>query len=227
MSKLNKIARKSTWVDMTAFVDVSFLILTFFMLATKFKPPEVVNIENPKSVSSDKVEDKDVFKVSFDKEGRVFISFSADKDGREKAQLTAEVLGRQKGLGLTPAEISNFVRFSSGGIGVPVTQLKSFLALSETEYKAFKQPGIPVSDTLNNQLNDYINALLTGTGGRKPANVMLNGDNGTTYPYFKNVLAAFKKNGIFSFKLITAMEGVPTGTPLYKRQREQNSGEAK
>lgn len=223
MSKLNKIARKSTWVDMTAFVDVSFLILTFFMLATKFKPPEVVNIENPKSVSSDKVEDKDVFKVSFDKEGRVFISFSSDKDGREKAQLTAEVLGRQKGLGLTPAEISNFVRFSSGGIGVPVTQLKSFLALSDTEYKAFKQPGIPVSDTLNNQLNDYINALLTGTGGRKPANVMLNGDNGTTYPYFKNVLAAFKKNGIFSFKLITAMEGVPTGTPLYKRQKEQGS----
>lgn len=227
MSKLNKIARKSTWVDMTAFVDVSFLILTFFMLATKFKPPEVVNIDNPKSVSSDKVEDKDVFKVSFDKEGRVFISFSSDKEGREKAQLTADVLSRQKGLGLTPAEISNFVKFSSGGIGVPVTQLKSFLAFSDAEYKALKQPGIPVSDTLNNQLNDYINALLTGTGGRKPSNIMLNGDNGTTYPYFKNVLAAFKKNGIFSFKLITAMEGVPTGTPLYKRQKEQGGGEAK
>lgn len=226
MSKLNKISRKSTWVDMTAFVDVSFLILTFFMLATKFKPPEVVSIDNPKSVSSDKVEDKDVFKVSFDKDGRVFISFSADKDGREKAQLTAEVLGRQKGLGLTPADVANFVKFSSGGIGVPITQLKSFLAFSDEEYKAFKQPGIPVSDTLNNQLNDYINALLTGTGGRKPANVMLNGDNGTTYPYFKNVLAAFKKNGIFSFKLITAMEGVPSGTPLYKRQKEQGGGEA-
>ena len=63
MSKLNKIARKSTWVDMTAFVDVAFLILSFFMLATKFKPPEVVKIDNPKSVSSDKVEDKEVFKV--------------------------------------------------------------------------------------------------------------------------------------------------------------------
>jgi biopolymer transport protein ExbD len=220
MSKLNKIARKSTWVDMTAFVDVAFLILSFFMLATKFKPPEVVKIDNPKSVSSENQPEKDVFKVSFDKEGRVFVSFSSDNDGKAKAQQTAEVLNRQKGLGLSPTDIATFVKFSVGGIGVPVTQLKSFLALSDGEYKTFQQPGIPVADTANNQLNDYLNALLTGTGGRKPENVMLNGDNGTKYPYFKNVLAAFKKNGIFSFKLITALEGVPTGTPLYQKIKE-------
>ena len=220
MSKLNKIAKKSTWVDMTAFVDLSFLILTFFMLATKFKPPEVIKIENHNSVSSENQPEKDVFKVSFDKDGKVFVSFSPDKEGKEKAQLTAEVLNRQKGLGLTPADISTFVKYSVGGIGVPVTQLKSFLALSDAEYKSFSQPGIPVQDTLNNQLNDYINALLTGTGGRKPENVMLNGDNATKYPYFKNVLAAFKKNGIFSFKLITALEGIPAGTPLYQKRRD-------
>ena len=218
MSKLNKIPRKSTWVDMTAFVDVSFLILSFFMLATKFKPPEVIQIQNPKSVSSENQPEQDVFKVSFDKDGRVFISFSPDNDGQEKAQLTAEVISRQKNLGLTPAEIKNFTKFSVGGIGVPIEKLKGFLALSDDEYKNYKQPGIPVSDTMNNQLNDYINALLTGTGGRRPQNVMLNGDNGTKYPYFKNVLAAFKRNGIFSFKLITALEGVPSGTPLYKTQ---------
>ncbi len=218
MSKLNKIPRKSTWVDMTAFVDVSFLILSFFMLATKFKPPEVIQIQNPKSVSSENQPEQDVFKVSFDKDGRVFISFSPDNDGQEKAQMTAEVISRQKNLGLTPAEIKNFTKFSVGGIGVPIEKLKGFLALSDDEYKNYKQPGIPVSDTMNNQLNDYINAMLTGTGGRRPQNVMLNGDNGTKYPYFKNVLAAFKKNGIFSFKLITALEGVPSGTPLYKTQ---------
>lgn len=219
MPKVN-IAKKSTWVDMTAFVDVAFLILSFFMLATKFKPPEVVKIDNPKSVSSENQPEKDVFKVSFDKDGRVFVSFSSDPEGRKKAQQTAEVMNRQKGLGLTPADISTFVRFSVGGIGVPVTQLKSFLALSDAQYKDLIQPGIPVSDSANNQLNDYLNALLTGTGGRKPENVMLNGDNATKYPYFKNVLAAFKKNGIFSFKLITSLEGVPSGTPLYKKQRE-------
>ena len=221
MSKLNKIPRKSTWVDMTAFVDVAFLILSFFMLATKFKPPEVIKIENPKSVSSDNVKDKDVFKVSFDAEGKVYVSFSADKEGREKAQLMAEQLSKQKGLNLSNAQIQKFVTFSVGGIGVPVTQLPNFLNLTDGEYKSFKQPGIPVQDSTNNQLYDYLNALLTGTGGRKPENTMLNGDNATKYPYFKNVLAAFKKSGIFSFKLVTALEGVPSGTPLYKQQNEK------
>jgi biopolymer transport protein ExbD len=221
MSKLNKIPRKSTWVDMTAFVDVAFLILSFFMLATKFKPPEIIKIDNPKSVSSDNVKDKDVFKVSFDKDGKVYVSFSADREGKEKAQVTAEQLSKQKGLNLSNAQIKKFVDFSIGGIGVPVSQLPAFLNLSDAEYKEFKQPGIPVQDTLNNQLYDYLNALLTGTGGRKPENTMLNGDNATKYPYFKNVLAAFKKSGIFSFKLVTALEGVPSGTPLYKQQNEK------
>lgn len=216
-----QIQKKSTWVDMTAFVDVSFLILSFFMLATKFKPPELVNIQNPKSVSSENVAEKDVFKVTFDKEGRCFISFSTDEDAKERIISMLDVLNTQKGITLSNEEKAKFVNFSVGGIGVPFTQLKSLLALSDDEFKAFKQPGIPIKDSANNQLNDWINALLTGSGGRKPANVMLNGDNAAAYPEFKNILAAFKKNGVFSFKLITAMEPVPSGTPLYKKQQSE------
>ena len=33
-----KIPRKSTNIDMTAMCDVAFLLLSFFILATKFKP---------------------------------------------------------------------------------------------------------------------------------------------------------------------------------------------
>ncbi|HRF18171.1 MAG TPA: biopolymer transporter ExbD, partial [Chitinophagaceae bacterium] len=39
-----KIPRKSTDTDMTPFVDIAFLILSFFIMATKFKPPEPVEI---------------------------------------------------------------------------------------------------------------------------------------------------------------------------------------
>lgn len=221
MPKL-QIQKKSTWVDMTAFVDVAFLILSFFMLATKFKPPELVNIQNPKSVSSENVADKDVFKITFDNEGRTFISFSTDEDSKDRVMKMLDVLEKQKGLVLTKEERSTFLRFGISGIGVPFTQLKPLLALSDDEYKAFKQPGIPI-DTANNQLDAWINALLTGSGGRRPANVMLNGDNAAKYPEFKNILAAFKKNGIFSFKLVTAMEGVPSGTPLYQSQQKQQA----
>jgi biopolymer transport protein ExbD len=215
-----KIQKKSTWVDMTAFVDVSFLILSFFMLATKFKPPELVSIQNPKSVSSENVSDKDAFKVTFDKEGRCFISFSTDQEARERVINMLGVIERQKNIPLSNEQKARFLNFSIGGIGVPFSQLPSFLQLSDDEYKAFKQPGIPIADSANNQLNEWINALLTGSGGRKPANVMLNGDNAAHYPEFKNILAAFKKNGVFSFKLVTAMEPVPSGTPLSKKQDE-------
>ncbi len=215
-----QIQKKSTWVDMTAFVDVSFLILSFFMLATKFKPPELVNIQNPKSVSSENVSDKDAFKVTFDKEGRCFISFSTDEEAKEKVINMLGVIERQKNIPLTDEQKARFLNFSVSGVGVPFSQLPSFLQLSDDQYKTFKQPGIPIKDSTNNQLNEWINALLTGSGGRKPANVMLNGDNNAHYPEFKNILTAFKKNGIFTFKLVTALEPVPSGTPLYQKQDE-------
>ena len=215
-----QIQKKSTWVDMTAFVDVSFLILSFFMLATRFKPPELVNIQNPKSVSSENVSDKDAFKVTFDKEGRCFISFSTDEEAKEKVINMLGVIERQKNIPLTDEQKARFLNFSVSGVGVPFSQLPSFLQLSDDQYKTFKQPGIPIKDSTNNQLNEWINALLTGSGGRKPANVMLNGDNNAHYPEFKNILTAFKKNGIFTFKLVTALEPVPSGTPLYQKQDE-------
>lgn len=215
-----KIQRKSTWVDMTAFVDVSFLILSFFMLATKFKPPEIVTITNPKSVSSENVAEKDVFKVTFDKEGRCFISFSTDDAAKDRILNMLDVLKTQKGLDLSNQEKARFIAFSVGGIGVPFSQVKPLLALSDDEFKAFKQPGIPIKDTANNQLTDWVNALITGSGGRKPENVLLNGDNAAKYPEFKNILTSFKKSGVFSFKLVTAMEPVPSGTALYKKQAE-------
>ena len=221
MPKL-KVQKKSTWVDMTAFVDVAFLILSFFMLATKFKPPELVNIQNPKSVSSENVAEKDVFKITFDNQGRTFISFSTDEEARERILKMLDVLETQKGIVLSKEERATFLRFGVSGIGVPFTQLKSLLALSDDEYKSFKQPGIPI-DSANNQLDGWINALLTGSGGRRPANIMLNGDNAAKYPEFKNILAAFKKNGVFSFKLITAMEAVPAGTPLYQSLQKQQT----
>ena len=36
--------RHGVLIDMTPLVDVAFLLLTFFMLTTQFKPPEEVQI---------------------------------------------------------------------------------------------------------------------------------------------------------------------------------------
>ncbi len=47
-------------------------------------------------------------------------------------------------------------------------------------------------------------------------NILLKGDNLTKYPYFKNVLTAFKQNDLLKFQMVTNAESVPEGTELYR-----------
>ena len=61
-----KIPRKSTVVDMTAMCDVAFLLLTFFMLATKFKPDEPVVVKTPSSISDIPQPDANVMLITVD-----------------------------------------------------------------------------------------------------------------------------------------------------------------
>ena len=55
-----KIPRKSTFIDMTPMVDMAFLLVTFFMLTTQFKPDEPVKVSQPSSISTFKVRDKEI-----------------------------------------------------------------------------------------------------------------------------------------------------------------------
>ena len=106
-----KIPKKSTWVDMTPFVDVSFLILTFFIMATKFKPPAPVTINTPRSVSADKLKEENAVLIEFDSVGRVYFTMNVKKeaDNGLKQELIQQV-DKNRNLGLTNAEISNFVK---------------------------------------------------------------------------------------------------------------------
>ena len=68
-----KLPRKSTHIDMTAMCDVAFLLLTFFMLATKFKPDEPVKVITPASTSTTPIPTGFML-ITLDKQGRVFSS---------------------------------------------------------------------------------------------------------------------------------------------------------
>lgn len=212
-----KIPRKSTWVDMTAFCDVAFLLLSFFMLATQFKPEEATKVETPKSVSSDTIPTKDAFLVTFDKDGRVFITY----DDAEKKKALLDKLNAEKGVGLSDIEVARLNKAMEAGIGVPFSMLKSLGSKSKDEIGKVQQPGIPVQDSANNELRYWISTLLAVNSGAKPKNVMLKGDDKANYPTFINVLDAFTKNGIYNFKLITMPENVPAGTYLFD---ERSSG---
>ena len=108
-----KIPKKSTFVDMTPFVDVAFLILTFFIMATKFKPEEPVEIKTPNSVSTRELPESDALQVTFDSTGRVFFGVLSQKD-QEKLAVIRHI-NDTRSLGLSEAEMKNFVRTPSIG----------------------------------------------------------------------------------------------------------------
>jgi biopolymer transport protein ExbD len=215
-----KIPKKSTDNDMTPFVDVAFLILSFFMLATKFKPEEAVEVKFPSSVSADAVPEKDVFTVLVDKDARVFVGM----DNPEFRQVLIDNLNKTRNLGLSPKEMKTFINTPS--IGVPFSQLKAALGMDAETLKKYKQPGIPCADSTGGELYYWVRDALVAYSGRK-LNLLIKADNNTKYPAFKNVLTAFKKNDQNKFMLITAPEEAPVGTALYVTRAKQTTAPKK
>lgn len=207
-----KIARKSTAVDMTAMCDVAFLLLSFFILTTKFKAAEAITVETPSSVSSKVAPEKDVTLVSITKDGKVYLSM----DNEEVKEEVANQLNANNGASLSPADIAAFKK--ANFFGTPISQVKSALQVPTDKLKADMLPGIPAQDTANNEMMPWMRAVVAAhaSTGTK-LNLLLKGDNMAKYPAFKNVITAFKKNEQFKFQMVTNAEGVPEGTDLWRK----------
>lgn len=207
-----KIPRKSTAVDMTAMCDVAFLLLSFFILATKQKPPEVLAVKTPNSVSSKVAPDKAIL-VTLTKEGKAFLMLG---DDTKKADILANV-NLTKGLGLSPAELQAWGK--QPFIGQPLGTIKSTLA-SGRELDPVRMPGIP-TDSTNNEMKDWIKSVTNvyAGGDMKELQEMLlvKGDNDALYPSFKSIKDAFKANDIFKFRIVTNGAAPPAGSELAKQ----------
>lgn len=198
-----KIARKSTDTDMTPFVDIAFLILSFFIMATKFKPPDIVEIKTPGSVLSQKLPENNAVMISFDSLNRVFFTVLSEKDPQKYTDIINEVNTGQN-LGLTPAEIANFRNIYM--VGVPLAGVKQLLAMDAKEVEKVRQPGIPVEDSTNNELFWWVRAAKNAFAGEK-LNYLIKGDGNSKYPAFEAVVAALKRNEEFKYNLITTLDG--------------------
>jgi len=210
-----KMAKKSTDTDMTPFVDIAFLILSFFIMATQFKPPEPVPVETPGSVSSAILSDKDnAMLITIDNSSKVYINFSAKKEP-EKLKDVITGINQSRNLGLSEAEMQNFTK--SPIVGMPFSKLKGLLDLPPSDQEKVKQDGIPVLDTLNNELIWWIAEAKKAFAGEKLL-YLVKGDNKSKYPTFEAVINAFRKNEEFKYNLVTSQEGAPEGTELYKER---------
>lgn len=191
-----KVQRSSTSIDMTPMVDLAFLLVTFFMLTTKFAPEEPLAVDMPTSLSEIKLPDTDILTISISKDGIVFFNM----DGKYNREKLLAKMGEKYGVQFSEQEVRSFSLLSS--MGIPFGNLKQFLSMAPEERKLVKQPGIPC-DSLNNELADWV--IFSRTTNPK-LRIAIKGDRDAEYPVVKNVITTLIDKKVNRFNLITNME---------------------
>lgn len=185
--------------DMTAMCDVAFLLLTFFILTTQFKKPDVEQIKPPSSISEKLLPDASLMTVNVTPEGTFY--FTPVDNGSERISLLTK-MGEKYGLTFNNEEKVAFTKVQS--LGVPMTKLKGYLNLSDDDRKALtKSEGIPL-DSTNRQMIDWIEQSLAVNPDYKLA---IKGDVSTKYPKVKDLFEGLRDINFLKFWLITSQEG--------------------
>ncbi len=210
MSNRGKVAKKDTWVDMTAFVDVAFLLLAFFVLTTNFKPSEAVQVITPNSVSSKTVPEIDQVLFTINEQGKLYLSFSEP----ERREAVVEDLNKRLNLQLTPQLIKD--AGSAEYFATPLTQMKSFLEIPADKRVGSQMPGIPIRDSTDTDVREWLASIQNVFYGSK-MNLMVKGDQKVQYPKFKFLIDAFKKQDMMKFQVVTNQMPPPKGSALEKK----------
>ena len=189
--------RHGVVTDMTAMCDVAFLLLTFFILTTEFKQPDVEDIVTPSSISKSKLTEGDnTMTISVTKDGRYY--FSPTNNPSQRVELL-ETMGEKYNITFTEQEKTAFQ--NTQFVGVPVAQLKAFLQLPEDQRKKYKG-SIPM-DSANTQLVEWVqnNAKIN-----REAKLAVKGDGGASYYKFKVLFEGLRDIEFYKFVLVTTEE---------------------
>jgi len=197
-----KMQKKAASIDMTAMCDVAFLLLTFFILTATAKTPEPLPVDTPNSTVQTKLPESDLATLTIGK-GSVFFGVS----GKEVRKRTLELVGDKYKMSFTDEEKQRFSLID--GFGVPVTQLKSLIAMDGSDRNtAGLQKGIPM-DSLDNQLKEWIYAarIATNEVAQQQLKVAIKGDAKEEYPAIKKVMDILQDQEINQFNLVTGLRG--------------------
>jgi biopolymer transport protein ExbD len=196
-----KVPRKSTTVDMTAMCDVAFLLLTFFMLTSNFVAKEPIVVAVPSSISEVKIPERDIATVLIDSEGKVFFGLDTQQDRKE----VLDNVGKAYDVSFTEKELTEFGKISMSG--VPIQQMKAFLAL-KPEQRDSKEAAIGIpADSLNNQFKVW---MKTARQVNRNLRLAIKSDSRTPYKVIKDVMGTLQDIDENRYNLITSLEQVST-----------------
>ncbi|MDZ4748589.1 MAG: biopolymer transporter ExbD [Saprospiraceae bacterium] len=191
-----KIPRKSTSVDMTAMCDVAFLLLTFFILTTKFRPQEAVQIDIPASTAQIPIPETDIMMFQISPDGRLFFGLD-DQITRLKL---LQRLSDHYEITFTPEQTAAFKLIETWG--VDIRRLPEFLEMDPTARAAFQQPGLNIDTTGGqSQVEDLI---LFSRQENNKLRIAIKGDKTTEYRHFDRLIQALQNRKVNKFNLITS-----------------------
>ncbi|MGG5505326.1 MULTISPECIES: ExbD/TolR family protein [unclassified Myroides] len=200
-----KMKKKSMSVDMTAMCDVSFLLLTFFVLTSTAKLPEPLPVDTPNSTVQTKLPESNLATVTIGGEpGKEKVFFGVL--GKEDRIATLEKMGSRYQIEFNDEEKQVFAY--TEGIGTPINELKKFLNLpADVRNKiGADQPGVP-TDSVNNQLKDWVEMarIVAKENNNKVLDVAIKGDAEANYPAVKNVIDILQEQRVNRFFLVTGL----------------------
>jgi len=195
-----KLPRKSTAIDMTAMCDVAFLLLTFFMLTSNFTQKEPVIVATPSSISEIKIPERNIMTVLVDRSGKVFFGI----DGQDKRIELLQKMGEAYSIQFSDQELKEFSVINR--FGVPIQQMKAFLAL-ESEERDLQENAIGIpSDSTDNQFKNWVRfSRIVNPQIR----IAIKADQATAYPIIKNVMNTMQDLNENRYNLITSLEQDP------------------
>jgi biopolymer transport protein ExbD len=110
-------------------------------------------------------------------------------------------MGKRYGVEFTETELRQFEKYPSS-IGVPIMQMRDFLAAKDSKEKAVFQTGVP-ADSTDNQLALWV---LFARQVNPNIQACIKGDSKVGFPTLKKVLDIMQEKNVNKFNLITSLE---------------------
>lgn len=197
-----KMKKSSMRIDMTAMCDVSFLLLTFFVLTSTSKTPEVHPVDLPNSTKETKVPGEDIVTISVH-EDKVYFGIAGTK---EKKDVLLR-MGKEYNIEFTQEELDKFAGMEN--FGVDIRGLKQLLAKPHSELMKPEnhQTGVPFRDSLNNQLGNWVRLARENSWQDKKSflKVAIKGDADEPFGTVKKVIDIMQEQRQNRFYLVTGL----------------------